>query len=146
MSLDENKKLAMSTAQEIVSGRRLDLIPEIIHPDYTYRGQAGFTAKGPDGYRAVVETFQAAFSDLRSDIQVAIAEGDWVSMMFEVTGKNDGIFLGHPATGRQVTIRGIINCRISDHKVIEQVEMFDYVGLLQQLGLAEGLTAPMFAD
>jgi hypothetical protein len=40
---------------------------------------------------------------------------------------------------------GIIDCRIADGKVIEQVEMFDFALILQQLGLAPKTEAPVFA-
>lgn len=137
MSVEDNKRVALTTANEIVCNRKLDLIDEVIHPDYRYTGPGGLSAHGPAGYRGLVDLFTSACSDLRSDVETVVAEGDWVSMIFRVTGANDGVFLGKSPTGRALNMRGIINCRIADGKVIEQVEMFDVVAMMRQLGLTE---------
>jgi predicted ester cyclase len=143
-SIEENKRIAMRTANELVCEGRLDLVEEIIHPDYRYRGPVRLTAVGPGGYRSFVTMLLAAFSDLSTNVRTLTGEGDWVTMAFDASGKNTGEIFGQPASGNSVDFGGIIMCRIADGKVIEQFEMFDFALLMQQLGLAPETPAQEF--
>jgi len=145
MSLEENKRIAMRTANELVNEGRFDLVGEILHPDYRYYGPVGLRAEGPDGYVSLVTMLKHAFADLATKVELVVAENDWVSMRFRVTARSTGEFLGQPTSGGPVDFIGIIDCRIADGKVIEQVEMFDFALILQQLGLAPKTEAPVFA-
>jgi predicted ester cyclase len=144
VSIEENKRIAMRTANELVNANRLELVEEILHPDYRYTGPVGLRAEGPNGYRSLVTALRAAFADLNSELLLVVAENDWVCMRFRVTGKSTGEFFGQPTNGGPVDFDGIILCRIADDKVIEQVELFDYELVLQQLGLAPGAEVPAF--
>lgn len=144
MSLEENKRIALRTANELVTEGRLDLAEEVLHPDYRYLGPVGLRAEGPNGYRSLVTMLKHAFADLATKVEAIVAENDWVSMRFRVTATSTGEFLGKPTNGGPVDFVGIIDCRIADGKVIEQVEMFDFGLILQQLGLTPALDVPTF--
>ena len=47
--------------------------------------------------------------------------------------------MGHPPTGKVVRITGMDIMRYRDGQVIELWSQFDYLGLLQQLGIAAQL-------
>lgn len=67
-----------------------------------------------------------------------IAEGDRVVFRYTLRGTNTGDFvmpMPLPATGKQVTMIGIVMDRLAGGKVVEILEMSDSLGLLQQLGL-----------
>jgi predicted ester cyclase len=144
VSIEDNKRIAMRTANDLVNAGRLELAEEILHPEYRYYGPVGLRSEGPNGYRSLVTTLRHAFADLSTQVELVVAENDWVSMRFRVSGTSTGEFLGQPTNGGPVDFVGIIECRIADGKVIEQVEMFDYGLILQQLGLAPVLEVPTF--
>ena len=49
-------------------------------------------------------------------------------------GTHQGEFNGVPATGKTVTISGIDIWRVRDGKIVENQQVVDNLGLLQQLG------------
>ena len=142
---EDHKRVARCMANDIVTGRKVEFIEDVLHPDYVWYGPSGATARGFDGYRALVGTFHSAFPDLISTVHTMYGEGEWVTMLFQVTGVNDGDFLGHVATHKSVDFGGMIALRFADNgKIIEQFEMFDWPKLMQQLGLAPH-SVPEFA-
>ncbi len=53
-------------------------------------------------------------------------------------GTNTGDIVGpipHPATGKQITMTGILIARLANNRVVEIWHQVDYLGLFQQLGL-----------
>lgn len=63
-----------------------------------------------------------------------IAEDDRVAVRFTVTGTHSGLFAGIPATGKQVSMQGMIFHRLRDGKIVKDWVVRDTLGLLQQLG------------
>jgi len=83
-------------------------------------------------YRA----FWAAFPGSRLQIEEAIGEGDEVACRFSVRGTQRGEFMGIPPTGKDVAMSGITILRFADEKCVERWNEADFLGLLQQLGVA----------
>jgi predicted ester cyclase len=140
---DEHKRVTRLMADGIVTGRKVELIDEVCHPNYIWHGPSGAQVNGRDGYRSLVGAFHTAFSDLLSEIRVIIAEGDYVSIRCRVTAVNDGPFLGVPATQSSVDFNLLIFLRFADGMIIEQYEIFDWPTLMQQLEL-EPVSVPVF--
>lgn len=69
-----------------------------------------------------------------------VAEGDKVFSRFTWTGTQEGPFLGIPATGRQITVKGMVIDRLVAGKMAESRILIDTLGMMQQLG-ALGLPA-----
>ncbi|MFQ5611955.1 MAG: ester cyclase [Anaerolineae bacterium] len=87
------------------------------------------------GMRGVYEMIFAAFPDMTIERLSAISEGDKVAVHFRVRGTQQGDFQGIPATGRAVTANGMTILRFREGKVVERWNNFDYVSLMQQLGV-----------
>jgi steroid delta-isomerase-like uncharacterized protein len=107
-----------------------------IAPDYI-----GHTGGGPDMDRAELERlergFAAAFADVRYAIQDLIAEGDRVVLRVETSGTHRAAFVGIPATGRRITLTGIVIYRIADGKIAESWAEMDFGRLIRQLTASE---------
>jgi steroid delta-isomerase-like uncharacterized protein len=89
-----------------------------------------------DGFKQMVAGLLAAFPDLRFTIDDQIVAGDKVATRWTAEGSNSGAFGSVPATGRRVRIGGMILDRVAAGKVVERWELWDQMGMLQQLGLA----------
>jgi predicted ester cyclase len=100
---------------------------------------------GPEGARQAAALRRQAFPDWRSDVQHMIAEGDLVVEHFIAHGTHRGSVMGESPTGRDVVLRGINIFRITDGKIVERWGRLDDLGLLQQLGLAQGPVATTVA-
>ena len=67
-----------------------------------------------------------------------IATGDKVVTRFTWTGTQKGEFLGIPATGRGVSVKGVVIDRIVGGLMTDSRILMDTMGLMQQLGVVPG--------
>lgn len=86
-------------------------------------------------YKGLCQAYFAAFPDLLVTTDLLVAEGDKVTKVWTVQCTNKGDFLGIPATGKQIVIKGIEVFRIKDGKIAELWASMDNLGMLQQLGV-----------
>lgn len=131
---EENKAVSRRFTEEIFNAKNLDAIDELCSPDYV--GHDPFPGMPPnrDGLRQFCVMSIAAIPDYHSTIEDMVAEGDKVVQRFTGRGTHKGEFMGIPATGKQVTIKGISIDRIANGKVVENWVIMDMLGVMQQLG------------
>ncbi|MEU9130370.1 ester cyclase [Kitasatospora sp. NPDC048540] len=91
-----------------------------------------------EGMRAAAALFRGAFPDWHAAPDFMVAEDDLVVEHFSASGTQRGEIFGAPATGRTVTLRGINIFRLRDGRIVERWGRLDELGLLRQLGLAQG--------
>ena len=72
-------------------------------------------------------------------IEEQLTEGDRVLTRFEWTGTHRDAFLGVPASGRSVTVWGMVIDRFEGDKIKDTRLIMDALGLMMQLG---ALTPP----
>ena len=58
-----------------------------------------------------------------------------------MTGTHSGTFVGIPPTGRKVVVDGISEMRFHQGRLAEQWTLYDFLGLLSQLGAVPSLEA-----
>ncbi|MEM1209595.1 MAG: ester cyclase [Planctomycetota bacterium] len=89
-------------------------------------------------WQALVKDFHEKFSDVRADILLQVAEGEYVSTRFEFTATNTGPFDDHhPATGNTSTWTGTQTDRYQDGKLVESWVDWDKYSFLKGLGLID---------
>ena len=89
----------------------------------------------PQLEKAAYERHKKIFGDWIEVIDKMIAEGDLVMVHCVGQGKQQGEYLGIPATNRQVRLSIIYIFRIADGKIAEVWNLSDQVGEWQQLGV-----------
>lgn len=89
---------------------------------------------GLAGFKAYIRSFRDALADVDVALDDLLAEGDKVTWHFTLTATHAGTLLGIPATGRRVSVTGMLISRLADGKVAEEWINRDDLGLLQQLG------------
>ncbi len=94
--------------------------------------------RGPEAQTQQVVLYRTAFPDLRFTIEDQIAEGDKVVNRVTARGTHRGEFRGIPPTGQEMRVTGITIDRIVVGKLHESWASWDFLGLLQQLGLVPG--------
>lgn len=77
----------------------------------------------------------AAFPDRHIVVADMFAAGDKVATRVTVRGTHRGELWGIPPTGKEMTFTSFIIDRCADGKVVEEWQMTDFLGLMQQLGL-----------
>ena len=93
-------------------------------------------ADGPEGVKAVIKSLRAAYSDFRLEVADLVVDGNTVWARNVGSGTNDGPFMGHPPTGRSMSIEVFDVVRVRDGKIVEHWGVPDRLGALFQLGLA----------
>ncbi|MGI8975211.1 MAG: ester cyclase [Thermomicrobiales bacterium] len=66
-----------------------------------------------------------------------VADDDNVAFAYTLTGTHQGPFMGHEATGKPISIRGMQISRFENGKMVERWGMSDQMGILQQIGAVE---------
>ena len=88
-----------------------------------------------DGRKMFISVIFAAFPDFRVLIEDMVAEGDKLVTRWSATGTHQGEMMGIPPTGKSVTVTGIAIDRFEEGQSVKHWEVFDQMGLMQQLGV-----------
>jgi len=96
-----------------------------------------FPGQGPgiEGLKSVLRQFRIAFPDMYWNVEEQIADGEKVLTRFTWTGTHKAEFLGMPATGRGVSVWGMVLDRFQGSKVKSTRILMDTLGMMQQLGV-----------
>ena len=129
MGLEENKELVRRFYSEAINGRDRTACERFLTEGFTHDDELN----GRDGQQQAVNTFLDAFSDLRNEILMLVAEGDLVAAHQRWTGTHDGEFIGIPATGRKVEFTSTAILRIEDGLIAAAWDEVDLLGLTTQL-------------
>jgi steroid delta-isomerase-like uncharacterized protein len=136
----KNKALVRRFYDEVWGKGNLDVCDEVFAPDYVRHDlRATAPAPGPEGQKRIAADFRAAFPDLTWNIDLVVAEGEYVAARWTMTGTHAGTWGSLEPTGRRATFSGVNIFRFEDGKVAEIWNHRDDLGLMQQVG------APVFA-
>lgn len=131
----ENKAVVRRYFDEIWNKRNTAVIDELFAPNYVNHDPSGPDfGRGPECIRRMTSFYLAAFPDTRFTIDEQIAEGDKVLTRWTVRGTHQGDLRGLAPTGRKVTFMGMTISRISNGKIVEDYDVWDALGMMQQLG------------
>jgi steroid delta-isomerase-like uncharacterized protein len=132
--MSANKETVRRIYEEVLNTRDLDLLDELVRPDYIEHDPLPGQREGLDG---VKDRFSMLFTGLdpHFTIEDLIEEGDKVVARWTNKGTNVGEFLGMPATGRSYSHPGIDIYRLQDGKLAEHWHVVDMFGQMVQLGL-----------
>jgi steroid delta-isomerase-like uncharacterized protein len=129
-----NKTLVRRLMEDDISRGDEATADAIIHPDFFDHTNPPGMQHGPEGHKAIVRLFRAAFPDQWWQIDDLIAEGDKVVARTTMRGTHQGDFFSLPPTGRAVEVTGVHVMRIADGRIIEHWGSNDDLGLMRQLG------------
>ncbi|WP_328885354.1 ester cyclase [Streptomyces sp. NBC_00316] len=137
--MSQQTNIAAQTAfGEAVATGNLDAIEEIVAPGSIDHDPAPGQGPGPEGYKSMFGELRTAFPDLHVAVEHLVATDDELAFAYTISGTHLGELMGHPATGRTVSYRGMQISRFdSDGKLVERWGSSDELGMLRQLGLVE---------
>ena len=133
---EENRSIVRRYVEEVWNHGNLDVIDEIISPDYVnYTNLSSQAVRGPEGIRRFVAAVRNGFSDLRLVIDDQVSERDMVVTRYSIYGTHSGEFAGLEATGKPVTISVISMRLIVDGKFLQGWTYADTLSLCRQFGV-----------
>ena len=126
--------------REVWDRGNVEVALDVFHDDYIRHDLRPSEAlPGGAGQAKIAADFRKAFPDLRFNVELMIAEADFVAAQWTATGTHTGTWGSLPPTGRTVQFAGVNIFRLRDGKVAEIWNHRDDLGLMSQLGV------PVFA-
>ena len=141
---EENKALMRRWFEEVWNKGREEAIDEMFAEDGLAHGladESGEPLRGASGFKPFFRKFREAFPEIEVVVEDVISEGDKVAARCTVRGHHRGDTLGFAATEQPIEFTGIAITRISEGKIVEAWNNFDFMTMFQQLG-ALSLVAP----
>jgi steroid delta-isomerase-like uncharacterized protein len=116
-----------------ISRGNLDLIDELLAPDFVEHEAVPGTPPTRAGVRQMFAGMRAAFPDFQIVVEDSIAEGDKVFVRATMRGTQRGAFMDIPATGKSVQVPIADFFRLREGKIVEHWGVSDLGSMLQQL-------------
>jgi steroid delta-isomerase-like uncharacterized protein len=134
MSTNDNKSVIRAFVEDVINQGRLERADDIVIEDFVELDPLPGQAQGRDGLKEVIRQIRSAFPDILWTIDEMVAEGDKVFSRFTWSGTHEGSFLGISATGRRITVKGMVIDRLADGRMADSRILMDTLGMMQQLG------------
>ena len=133
MSEIENKQLVRRYYEEVLTHGRLDVLEAIAYADYVEHNPFPGHGQGLEGLRHRASTLHTGLKQ-QFTLELLIAEGDKVAVLWTARGTQVGEFLGLPPSGKSYTIQGIDIHQFRDGRMAEHWDVVDMYGFLSQVG------------
>jgi steroid delta-isomerase-like uncharacterized protein len=132
---ESNKAVIRRFIREVINEDRMDRADDLVVEDFVELDPLPGQRQGREGLKEVLRTMRAAFPDMHWVVHEMVAEGDTVVTRFSWTGTHRGAFLGVPATGRRVDVKGVVMDELVGGKMSRSRILMDSLGMMQQLGV-----------
>lgn len=129
----DNETMFRRIIDEAFTRQEFDVLDEVIAP-HIVEHQPGLGA-GPEGVRGAVNYLHSVFPDFTLTVEDVTVDGDKVWARCRGRGTQQGSFMGHPPTGRQIDVTVIDICRFENGKMVEHWGVPDRFMILAQLGM-----------
>jgi ketosteroid isomerase-like protein len=112
-------------------------------PDGLVRSPMFADVRGRPAIELSYRKLFTVFPDWTIVFDEAIVDGDRAAHPFTVRATHVGNFMGFPGTGRQFTFSGALLYTMRDGLIVEERRVYDFSGLLIQLGVLRSKPAPV---
>lgn len=129
-----NKEVVKTLFEKVLNGRDMEVLDLIIADEYVDRSPVPGLPEGLEGIKVKLESLYSAFPDIEFKLGDLVAEGDLVAARYHWTATHEGEFMGVPATGKAVDVKGMDFYRISEGRIVEHWDCIEIHSLMQQLG------------
>jgi steroid delta-isomerase-like uncharacterized protein len=133
--MKNKSSLVRQFIKEVLNAGDIEATGKYFHDDVVE--QVPFPGQGPglSGLKDVLRGLRTAFPDMHWSVEEQIEAGDKVLSRFQWSGTHRAEFLGVPATGRAVSVWGMVIDRFSGDKIKDTRIIMDALGLMAQLGV-----------
>jgi len=140
MTRDEIVAL-LETRFAALDRRDMALLMSLHASDGVLDSPLGGHAKGPEAIRKVYDAWVASFPDAQFEAEPPIIDGERVAQATMVNGTDMGGFMGLPPTGKRFTMPMVFLFVIKDGKIHHERRVYDFTGLMIQLGVLKAKPA-----
>ena len=134
-TVDENKTLVRRFG-EAMNTRQLDLLDDIVAPDFVRHCQATpqVEVRSLEAFKAFLRQDTAIFPDSVQTLRHQVAEGNLVALWATYEGTQKGPMGPFPASGKRMQLDFAAFIRVQNGKIAEMWVTWDNMASLAQLG------------
>jgi steroid delta-isomerase-like uncharacterized protein len=134
MTCAENKTVVNRFVEEVINQGRFEQADELVVADFVELDPLPGQQPGRKGLKEVIGQMRTAFPDIHWVLDEMVAEDEKVVSRFTWSGTHRGTFLGIPATGRSISVKGVVIDRVVAGKMVDSRILMDGLSMMQQLG------------
>lgn len=125
-----------ATEEAFVKGN-VDALDEVFAPDAVFQTPPIINKKGLETFKQGIIGFRQAFTDIHVNWDEVISDGNTAVHRYTIRGKHTGRLPEVPAppTGKEIVMKGCVVYHLKNGKIFEFIEYFDWLGMMQQLGV-----------
>jgi steroid delta-isomerase-like uncharacterized protein len=132
---EANKGIARQFFTSILNGGNLELIGEIIAPDFVMHFPLlSRPARGQEAFKHFVTSLREAFPDIQYNPALEAGDRNMAAIRWTMTATHQQEFMGIPAKGNAVNLQGVAIFRIDQGQIVELWINENDLGLLEQIG------------
>jgi steroid delta-isomerase-like uncharacterized protein len=124
-----------------LNNRDLTTLMTVHDPQGVVDSPLGGHATGTEAIRKVYDSWLASFPDAQFEIEPPIVDGDRVAQVATVTGTDTGGFMGLPPTGKKFSMPMVFLFTMQDGMIRHERRVYDFTGLMIQLGVLKAKPA-----
>jgi steroid delta-isomerase-like uncharacterized protein len=129
MAAAENKAVITTFVEEVINQGQLERVDDLVAVDFAELDPLPGQQQGREGLKQVISAFRTAFPDIHWVIEETVGEGDKVFSRFTWRGTHRGEFFGVPATGKQISVKGMVVDRVVAGKMVESRILMRWMAL-----------------
>ena len=130
-----NRRLNATNEHDVES------LAELYAPDAVVESPLGGTHQGRAAIESVAGAFFSALGDLKMTQDDLIIENDRVVQVVTVSGTDTGGFMGMSPTGKPALLPMVIVCTVKDGLIAHERRIYDFTGMLVQIGVLKAKPA-----
>jgi steroid delta-isomerase-like uncharacterized protein len=121
--------------QDAFARRDLDTYSSLYAEDAILESPMAGSLTGRDAVVRFVGAFISAFPDAKLTTEPPLIDGDRIAMVSTVAGSQTGKFMGLPPSGKPFRFPLIFLLTIRDGLIVRDRRIYDFTGLLVQVGV-----------
>ncbi len=130
---EDNKNLARRYLLEVWGNWNYDVEKELVAEDFIDHGAPPNFPSGFEGHHMFLQMCANGFPGVKITVDELISEGDKIGCRWTLTGKQQGEFMGMPASGNEVVIKGADIYHFENGKLKEVWPVVDMLGMMNQI-------------
>ncbi|MDX1616096.1 MAG: ester cyclase [Candidatus Promineifilaceae bacterium] len=135
MNREEMIRLHQRHNEEELNQGDLSVVDELFASDYVRHVTGMPDIVGREAEKQFTAAIRAGFPDIHFTVEDRRVDGNRLFARWTAQGTHRGEYMGIPATGRPVTVAGMVIHRIEEGQFQESWDIVDNLSMLQQLGL-----------
>ena len=136
-NLEMNKATMNKIYEAFSTGNTADLSNYVESNFVEQEQNPNIKETGIEGLKKTIEMYRGSFPNLKMNPVSIIAEGDLVTVRFNMTGANTGPMGEMPPTNKSIDIEGVDIIKFKDGKAVEHWGFYQEMKMMEQLGMMQ---------